>query len=72
MEHQKKEGIQKKCKADDGTITNNQFKYINKFKYSSPYLQFYYCKTNFYREKIFFKKETKSCRNIEDDNYFIL
>ena len=77
IEHQKKEPIQKKCKADNkkikkckadnGTITDCQFEGTNQFKYSLSYKLFYYWKTILYKEKSFIKKiKPKSCGYIQD------
>ena len=74
MEHQNEEPIQKKCKADNGTITDCQFECANQFKYSLSYKLFYYWKTILYKEKSFIKKiKPKSCGYIQnyDSFYYI-
>ena len=70
MKHQKKEKIQKKCEADNGTITDCQFGYTKKkCEYNLTHRVIYYWKTILYKEKGLIKDNTTSCGYIEYDEH---
>ena len=73
MNHQKKEKIQKKCEADNGTITDCQFVYTKKCDYNLTHWLIYHWKTILYKEKRFIKENKTSCGYIEyDENLYYL